>query len=144
MATERNKTLREIIDSKLSMSKSMDNLEVARWIWKKITEKFKYFSGIELERIDYISVEITKHVNGISMVVKIKDAETQSEIRVKRLTEVFLVSQEKLKNIDEIMIYVRGMTKENGLEAYAYSDDIENYIEEKYWWVMWINRDIKP
>ena len=144
MATERNKTLREIIDSKLSMSKSMDNLEVARWIWKKITEKFKYFSGIELERIDYISVEITKHVNGISMVVKIKDAETQSEIRVKRLTEVFFVSQEKLRNIDEIMIYVRGMTKENGLEAYAYSDDIENYIEEKYWWVMWINRDIKP
>ena len=54
MATERNKTLREIIDSKLSMSKSMDNLEVARWIWKKISEKFNYFSGIELERIDYI------------------------------------------------------------------------------------------
>jgi hypothetical protein len=144
MATERNKTLREIIDSKLSMSKSMDNLEVARWIWKKISEKFNYFSGIELERIDYISVEITKHANGISMIVKIKDAETQSEIRVKRLTEVFLMSQEKLRNIDEIMIYVRGMTKENGLEAYAYSDDIENYIEEKYWWVMWINRDIKP
>lgn len=144
MATERNKTLREIIDSKLSMSKSMDNLEVARWIWKKISEKFNYFSGIELERIDYISVEITKHANGISMIVKIKDAETQSEIRVKRLTEVFLMSQEKLRNIDEIMIYVRGMTKENGLEAYAYSDDIESYIEEKYWWVMWINRDIKP
>lgn len=144
MATERNKTLREIIDSKLSMSKSMDNLEVARWIWKKISEKFNYFSGIELERIDYISVEITKHANGISMIVKIKDAETQSEIRVKRLTEVFLMSQEKLRNIDEIMIYVRGMTKENGLEAYAYSDDIENYIEEKYWWVMWINRNIKP
>ena len=144
MATERNKTLREIIDSKLSMSKSMDNLEVARWIWKKISEKFNYFSGIELERIDYISVEITKHANGISMIVKIKDAETQSEIRAKRLTEVFLMSQEKLRNIDEIMIYVRGMTKENGLEAYAYSDDIENYIEEKYWWVMWINRDIKP
>lgn len=144
MATERNKTLREIIDSKLSMSKSMDNLEVARWIWKKISEKFNYFSGIELERIDYISVEITKHANGISMIVKIKDAETQSEIREKRLTEVFLMSQEKLRNIDEIMIYVRGMTKENGLEAYAYSDDIENYIEEKYWWVMWINRDIKP
>lgn len=144
MATERNKTLREIIDSKLSMSKSMDNLEVARWIWKKISEKFNYFSGIELERIDYISVEITKHANGISMIVKIKDAETQSEIRAKRLTEVFLMSQEKLRNIDEIMIYVRGITKENGLEAYAYSDDIENYIEEKYWWVMWINRDIKP
>ena len=144
MATERNKTLREIIDSKLSMAKFMDNLEVARWIWKKISEKFNYFSGIELERIDYISVEITKHANGISMIVKIKDAETQSEIRVKRLTEVFLMSQEKLRNIDEIMIYVRGMTKENGLEAYAYSDDIENYIEEKYWWVMWINRNIKP
>ena len=144
MATEQSKTLREIIDSKLSMAKSMDNLEVARWIWKRISEKFKYFSGIELERIDYISVEITKHANGISMIVKIKDAETQSKIRVKRLTEVFLMSQEKLRNIDEIMIYVRGMTKENGLEAYAYSDDIENYIEEKYWWVMWINRDFKP
>lgn len=145
MATERKQPLRFILDSRRDKGKSLDNFDVAKWLWQKVEEKFNYFSGIELEQIEYICIEFVEHINGLSITVKIKDAITKSDTKIKILTEALLVSAEKLQNIDEIMTFVRGMAKQNQLEFYDYTenDDILVLGEEKYWWVMWINSDIK-
>lgn len=144
MATYRKLTIRKILDSRRDKGKNLSNLEVAEWIWSIIEKKLYSFSCVELEQIQYISIEVIEHINGMSIHVNIKDGITKSEVKVKRLSEAFLMSAKKLQNIDEIMTFVRGLAKQNGLEAWDYTEDIPVIGDEKYWWVMWINSDIKP
>ena len=138
MATYRKRNLKRILDLRKKKSAHLTNKDVVAFLWKKVEETFMSFYPVELNQIQRIRIELTAYTDSLVMIVSAKDATTKHDIRVKRLDDVLMMSNERLKNIDRIMSALLDIAKENDLKTTSYSDKgVLAEDELKYWVVKW-------
>ena len=136
------KPLKEQLDNRRDKAVAADIIEIAEYIWQKITEKFNSFSKFELERIAHISVGISEVEEDLVIDVFAKDLLTESEEKQEKLSEVLKLSKSKMDSIDKIMQIVMGIAKQNHIESwYDDGDDsgFESGDDEEVWGFVWYN-----
>lgn len=110
-----NISVNEILNRKRNLAQSADDLEVADAIWQKIVEKFYSFSGLELERLSYVSVVLSQVKNGLSLEVIANDATRYKIDNKTKLSEKIVLSDKKMERIKEIMKIVENVAKQHGI-----------------------------
>ena len=138
MVTGKKETLKESMDKRRDLAISADNLEIAEWIWEKITEKFESFLTLVLPSLKYISISVTE--NELGLKIDVSSASRSGETENKELSESIILSEEMIDNLDQIMNLVMGIAKANGISGgYCDPDDDPYYNEDDVWIFMWHN-----
>ncbi len=123
-----NISVNEILNRKRNLAQSADDLEVADAIWQKIVEKFYSFSGLELERLSYVSVVLSQVKNGLSLEVIANDATRYKIDNKTKLSEKIVLSDKKMERIKEIMQIVENVAKQHGITPWK-NDGKDDGIE---------------
>lgn len=123
-----NISVNEILNRKRNLAQSADDLEVADAIWQKIVEKFYSFSGLELERLSYVSVVLSQVKNGLSLEVIANDATRYKIDNKTKLSEKIVLSDKKMERIKEIMKIVENVAKQHGITPWK-NDGKDDGIE---------------
>ena len=108
-------SVNDVLNRKRDLAQVADDLEVADIIWQKIVEKFYSFSGLELERLSYVSVVLSQMKNGLSLEVIANDATRYKIDNKTKLSEKIILSDKKLERIKSIMSIVVNVAKQHGI-----------------------------
>ena len=108
-------TVSDELNRRRDLAQAVDDLGVADIIWQKIVEKFYSFSGLELERLSYVSVVLSQMKNGLSLEVIANDATRYKIDNKTKLSEKIILSDKKLERIKSIMSIVVNVAKQHGI-----------------------------